>query len=87
MIPGQTLINQRIKELDEKSSVEVLRKCFRNKVDNARLTELAKLCGFVPLALCISGTLIRDLYDPADLVQWLNQKQVDAEKRSSDQCV
>ena len=86
-IPGQTSINHEIEELDEKSSVELLRKCCLDEVSkDAYFSELATLCGFVPLALCITGTLIPDLDDPSELIQWLREKPMQA-LRNSDQCV
>ncbi|XP_028397162.1 uncharacterized protein LOC114520982 [Dendronephthya gigantea] len=85
-VSGQTTENHQIGKLDEKSSIEILRRRCRNKVNNAH--ELAKLCGFVPLALCIAGAIIPDLDDPSELVQWLRKKSMEAEKKNSpDQCV
>ncbi|XP_028396944.1 uncharacterized protein LOC114520811 [Dendronephthya gigantea] len=87
IISGQTTVNHKILELDEISSVELLRKCCPDaEVENAYLSELAELCGFVPLALCIAGTIIPDLDDPSELIQWLREKPMEA-LRNSDQCV
>ena len=71
----------------KKSSVELLRKCCPNeKVEDMYLSELSKLCGFVPLALSIAGTLIPYLDDPSELIQWLRKKPMEA-LQNSDQCV
>ena len=86
-IPGEATENVQIGELDKKSSVELLRKCCPNeKVEDMYLSELSKLCGFVPLALCIAGTLIPDLDDPWELIQWLREKPMEA-LQNSDQCI
>ena len=86
-VPGKATVNVQIGELDEKSSVELLRKCCPDeKVEDMYLSELTKLCGFVPLALCIAGTLIPDLDDPSELIQWLREKPMEA-LQNSDQCI
>ena len=85
-IPGLTTANHQIKQLDEISSVELLKKWCPDHVKDAHLSELAKLCGFVPLALCIAGTIIPDLDDPSELIQWLRDKPMKT-LRNSDQCV
>ncbi|XP_028397069.1 uncharacterized protein LOC114520918 isoform X2 [Dendronephthya gigantea] len=76
----KTSVNHEIKELDETSSIELLRKCCcleETEIKPAYLSELAGLCAFVPLALCITGTLIRDLKDPSQLIQWLSEKPME----------
>ena len=86
-IPGKATVNVQVGELDKKSSVELLRKCCPDKkVEDMYLSELTKLCGFVPLALCIAGTLIPDLDDPSELIQWLREKPMEA-LVNSDQCI
>ena len=89
-IHGKATVNVPIGELDEKSSVELLRECCPNeKVEDRYLSELAELCGFVPLALCIAGTLIPVLDDPLELIQWIKEKPMEALENSSvsDHCV
>ena len=83
---GQTSVNHKIGELDEISSVELLRECCSNEVETTYLSELAYLCGFVPLALCIVGTILPELDDPSELIQWLREKPMET-LRNSDQCV
>ncbi|XP_028396945.1 uncharacterized protein LOC114520812 [Dendronephthya gigantea] len=85
-VSGQTIENHKIGELDEIASVELLKKCCPTQVENADLSELAKLCGFVPLALCIAGTVIPDLDHPSEMIEWLREKPMEA-LRSPDQCV
>jgi hypothetical protein len=76
-IPEQTTENVQIGELDEKSSVELLRKCCPNtEVKDSYLCDLANLCGFIPLALCIAGPRIADLDDPFELIHWLKERSV-----------
>ena len=83
-----TVVNVQIGELDEKSSVELLRKrCPNEKVEDTYLSELTKLCGFVPLALCIAGKLIPDFDDdPAELIHLLREKPMEA-LQYSNQCI
>ena len=85
-IGGQTTVNHKIGGLDELSSVELLEKCRPNEFEKRYLSELAYLCGFVPLALCIVGTIIPDLDNPSELTQWLIEKPMEA-LRNSDLCV
>ena len=88
-IPDEaTVINVQIGELDEKSSVELLRKrCPNEKVEDTYLSELTKLCGFVPLALSIAGKLIPDFDDdPDELIQLLREKPMEA-LQYSNQCI
>ena len=87
LIPGQTVANHQLQRLDVKSSIELLRKyCPDEKIEDAFLTELAQACGFVPLALCITGTLIPCLDDPSELIQRLREKPIEA-LSNSEQCV
>ncbi|XP_028397133.1 uncharacterized protein LOC114520967 [Dendronephthya gigantea] len=75
LIPGQKSVNHQIKELDEKSSVELLKECCQNdEIEDTYFSELAKLCGFLPLALCLAGKRIQDLNDPMKLTKWLRKK-------------
>jgi tetratricopeptide (TPR) repeat protein len=86
-ISGQTTGNEQIGVLDEKSSVELLKNyCPDEEVEDAYLSELAGLCGFVPLALCIAGPLIPALDDPLDLIQFLKEKPLETLKNSKE-CV
>ncbi|XP_028397088.1 uncharacterized protein LOC114520938 [Dendronephthya gigantea] len=90
VIPSPNGINHQIEYLDEKSSVELLRKCCSSKeIEDTYLSELAKLCGFIPLALCIAGTLIPGLSDPSELIQLMQWLREEPSKglRSSDQCI
>ncbi|CAB4002996.1 E3 ubiquitin- ligase DZIP3 [Paramuricea clavata] len=88
-IPNQPTKSIQIGELDEKSSVELLRKCCPNTdVEDIYLCDLAKLCGFIPLALCITGSRIPRLDDPAELIQWLEEKPMKAlQSTDKTQCV
>jgi predicted ribonuclease YlaK len=72
-IPDGTTENVHVRELDKNASVEFLRTFCRNKeVKDEILSDLAKLCGFVPLALRIIGSRIPRLDDTAKLIIWLN---------------
>ena len=88
-IPNQPTKSIQIGELDEKSSVELLRMCCPNTdVKDSYLCDLANLCGFIPLALCITGSRIPRLDDPAELIQWLKEKPMKAlQSTDKTQCV
>ena len=88
-IPNQPTKNIRIGELDEQSSVELLRKCCPNtEVKDSYLCDLANLCGFIPLALCIIGSRIPRLDDPAELIEWLKEKPMKVlQSTDKTQCV
>ena len=78
-ISNQPTKNIQIDELDEKFSVELLRTfCPNEEIKDGYLSELANLCGFVPLAMCIAGSQIADLDDPFELIQWLNVEPMKA---------
>ncbi|CAB3990606.1 E3 ubiquitin- ligase DZIP3 [Paramuricea clavata] len=88
-IPNQPTKNIQIGELDEKSSVELLRGCCPNtEVKDSYLCDLANLCGFIPLALCITGSRIPRLDDPTELIEWLIEKPMKAlQSTDKTQCV
>ena len=71
----QTIANYRIKEFDERFSIQLLRKCCRSdEIEDKYLSEVANLCGFIPLALSLAGKRIPDLDDPSKLTKWLRKK-------------
>ncbi|XP_028397057.1 uncharacterized protein LOC114520907 [Dendronephthya gigantea] len=87
VILGHTVLNHQLEELDEKSSIELLKMCCPDiESENAYLPELAKLCGFVPLALCIAGSRIQGGDNLLELIQWLKEMPMDT-LRNSDHCV
>ncbi|CAB3978159.1 Hypothetical predicted protein [Paramuricea clavata] len=66
-IPNQSTKSIPIGELDAKSSVELFRKfCPDEEIKDGYLSELANLCGFILLALCITGSRIPRLDDPTE---------------------
>ena len=73
----QTVENVNIPELDEKSSVELLKTygCYENVTS---LSSLANLCGHVPLALCIAGSRIFDFDDLEEMIQCLQDTPMEA---------
>ncbi|XP_028397096.1 uncharacterized protein LOC114520945 [Dendronephthya gigantea] len=83
-IPNQQTIaiNKRIKVFDEQVSVELLRKCCPSDemVEDKYLSDVAELCGFLPLALCLAGKRIQDLDDPSKLTKWLRKKPMETLK-------
>ena len=81
-IPDQQHIaNYRIKEFDERFSIELLRKCCpSDEIEDKYLSEVANLCGFIPLALCLAGKRIPSLDDLSKLTKWLRKNPMKALK-------
>ena len=75
----QTVENISIRELDAESSIELLKtyRCNKNLTD---LSALAKLCGHVPLALCIAGSRISYFNDLDEMIQRLQDTPMEALK-------
>ena len=69
-VSHQAVENVNIRELDEKSSVELL-KTYGCNENVTVLSTLANLCGHVPLALCIAGSRILDFDDLEEMIQCL----------------
>ena len=71
----------KIRELDEESSVKLL-KTYCNETCDEKVTDqlstLAELCGYVPLALCLTGSQIPDLDDLDEMIEWLKNVPMEA---------
>ena len=77
-IANLTIENVVVEQMDNDSSVELLRKsCPNAKVGDEYLHKLANLCGHVPLALCIAASRLQDVDDPDELLKWLTEKPMD----------
>ena len=76
-----------IRELDEESTVELL-KTYCNETCEKKVTDqlstLAELCGYVPLALCITGSRIPDLDDLDEMIEWLKNTPMEALENPDD---
>ena len=77
-IDNLTTENVSVEEMGDDTSVELLRKrCGDRNLEDDFLYKLAKLCGHVPLALCIAASRIQDFDDPNELVTWLKEELMD----------
>ena len=74
-IPHLKVQSVTVGEMDADSSTELLRKhCPNVKMEEDYWNKLSKLCGHVPLALCIAASRIQDTDDPTDLIKWLESQ-------------
>ena len=76
---------EKIRELDEEFGVKLLKTycnedCDKKVTDRVtgQLSTLAKLCGYVPLALCLTGSQIPDLDDLDEMIEWLRNAPMEA---------
>ena len=77
-IANLTIENVVVEQMDNDSSVELLRKsCPNAKVGDEYLHKLANLCGHVPLALCIAASRLQDVDDPDELTTWLTERPME----------
>ena len=72
-IPELSTQQIQIYEMDDKACVELLKKqCPHEDVNFLR--QLAKLCGNIPLAMCIAASRMNDFEDSAELLQHLKKQ-------------
>ena len=72
-IPELSTQKIQIYEMDDRACVELLKKqCPQNDVNFLR--QLAKLCGNIPLAMCIAASRMNDFEDSAELLQHLKKQ-------------
>ena len=76
-----------VNEMDSETSMELLKKqCPED--DDIFLRKLAELCGHVPLAMCIAGSLVDKYEDPDELLHHLEKQPMKTlEHANSDQYV
>ena len=74
-----------IRELDKEFGVKLLKTycnedCDKEVTDRVtgQLSTLAELCGYVPLALCLTGSQIPDLDDLDEMIEWLKNAPMEA---------
>ncbi len=62
-----------VEEMDDEACMELLKQQCPEKEDEY-LRRLAKLCGKIPLAMCIAGSQVDDFEDPDELLQYLEKQ-------------
>ena len=62
-----------VNEMDNETCMELLKKQC-SKQDENILRKLAELCGNIPLAMCIAGSLVDDFEDPDELLKYLEKQ-------------
>jgi tetratricopeptide (TPR) repeat protein len=79
-IPNISTANVPVEEMDEKSSLELLKATLEKRcpdLDEEFLRKLAQLCGNIPLAMCIAASRVQDFEDPKTLLQHLENKPLE----------
>ena len=62
-----------VEEMDDEACMELLKQQCPEQEDEY-LRRLAKLCGKIPLAMCIAGSQVDDFEDPDELLQYLEKQ-------------
>ena len=62
-----------VDEMDDEACMELLKKQCPEQ-DDIFLRKLAELCGYVPLAMCIAGSLVDEFEDSDELLQHLEKQ-------------
>ena len=76
-----------VDEMDDEASMELLKKRCPEQ-DDIFLRKLAELCGYVPLAMCIAGSLVDEYEDSDELLHHLEKQPMKTLKHAnSDQYV
>ena len=76
-----------VDQMDDEASMELLKKRCPKK-DDIFLRKLAELCGYVPLAMCIAGSLVDEYEDSDELLHHLEKQPMKTLKHAnSDQYV
>ena len=79
-IPDLPTDKIQVDEMDEEACTELLKKQCPEQ-DDKFLRRLAKLCGNIPLAMCIAGSLVDDFENPDELLQHLEKQPMKTLKR------
>ena len=74
-IPRQS-ISVDIAEMEDQACMELLKKICPQQNDQF-VQKIAKLCGSVPLAMCIAASLIEDFQDPDELLKYLDEQPME----------
>ena len=72
-IPKLSVDSVDVGEMESEASMELLKKQCRQQ-DETFLKRMAELCGHIPLAMCIAGSLVDDFDDCDELLQYLEKK-------------
>ena len=79
-IPDLTTDKVEVDEMDEEACMKLLKNiCSQN--NEKFLLRLAELCGHVPLAMCIAGSLVDEFEDSGELLQHLEKQPMKTLKR------
>ena len=79
-IPDLTTDKVEVDEMDEEACMKLLKNiCSQN--NDKFLLRLAELCGHVPLAMCIAGSLVDEFEDSGELLQSLEKQPMKTLKR------
>ena len=79
-IPDLTTDKVEVDEMDEEACMKLLKNiCFQN--NDKFLLRLAELCGHVPLAMCIAGSLVDEFEDSGELLLHLEKQPMKILKR------
>ena len=79
-IPDLTTDKVEVDEMDEEACMKLLKNiCSQN--NDKFLLRLAELCGHVPLAMCIAGSLVDEIEDSGELLQHLEKQPMKTLKR------
>ena len=79
-IPDLTTDKVEVDEMDEEACMKLLKNiCSQN--NDKFLLRLAELCGHVPLAMCIAGSLVDEFEDSGELLQNLEKQPMKTLKR------
>jgi tetratricopeptide (TPR) repeat protein len=79
-IPDIPTVNVPVQEMDENSSLALLKATLEKRcpdLDEKYLRKLAQLCGDIPLAMCIAASRVHDFKDPETLLQCLKNKPLE----------
>ena len=79
-IPDLPTDKIQVDKMDEEACTELLKKQCPEQ-DDKFLRRLAKLCGNIPLAMCIAGSLVDDFENPDELLQHLEKQPMKTLKR------
>ena len=79
-IPNLPTDEIQVDEMDEEACMKLLRKQSPEQ-DEKLLRKLPKLCGNIPLAMCIAGSLVDNFKNPDELLQNLEKQPMKTLKR------
>ena len=72
-IPDLATDKIQVEEMDAEACLELLKKQCSQQ-DDIFFRKLVELSGYIPLSMCIAGSLVDDYEDPNELLQFLDQQ-------------